>query len=83
MLKGHTLVTPGAYMRDYACGKCEPIPFYGRNEALKHQTLRDPSSKLNYPHVSQGSVRTCNIFWRPQVCLLEQVTTENFNTSSV
>jgi len=62
---GHTLVTPGAYMRDYACGNCESVPFYGIDERLRHQTLRDPSKKLKYPHVSQGSVRTCNIFWRP------------------
>ncbi|ODN05836.1 Dual oxidase 1, partial [Orchesella cincta] len=51
---GHTLVTPGAYMRDFACGACRPVPFYGigRN--------RRPNS------TSEGAIRTCNIFWRPQ-----------------
>ncbi len=52
---GHTLVTPGAYMRDYACAACRPIPFHGVEK------------KAPPEFTSNSTVRTCNIFWRPQV----------------
>jgi Animal haem peroxidase len=42
---GHTLVTPGVYMRDYAENGCKLIE-------------------------NQKIVRTCNFFWRSQVCML-------------
>jgi dual oxidase len=56
---GHTLVTPGAYMRDYACAKCKPISFPGRGLSI-NKTHEGTG-------VGWGAVRTCNIFWRPQV----------------
>ena len=59
---GHTLVTPGIYMRDYACAGCNQIPFDG----IRHDesvTYNLSSGAVN----SNRSVRTCNIFWRPQV----------------
>ncbi|CAL8138364.1 unnamed protein product [Orchesella dallaii] len=62
---GHTLVTPGAYMRDYACGGCKPVPFYGVGR----------NRKPNSP--SEGAVRTCNIYWRPQEPLLMEYKSKN------
>lgn len=56
---GHTLVTPGAYMRDYACGGCKPVGFYGKHKS--------PDFKPGTDFTSKKAVRTCNIFWRPQV----------------
>jgi dual oxidase len=53
---GHTLVTPGGYIRDYTCAKCKVISFAGLGN---HRGMKGP-------------VRTCNIFWRPQV-LIHQV----------
>ena len=53
---GHTLVTPGAYLRDYACAGCKAVPFPGLNP---HTNITGFNST--------GAVRTCNIFWRPQV----------------
>jgi len=69
---GHTLVTPGAYMRDYACGKCKPVAFPG---------LGKPKN----PHsggVGLGAVRTCNIFWRPQVKIVYEHPWENLRITN-
>ncbi|CAG7733979.1 unnamed protein product [Allacma fusca] len=66
---GHTLVTPGGYLRDYNCRKCLPLPFKG----LQHSpdtTYSGPSTKPSDESISKGAVRTCNIFWRPQEPLI-------------
>lgn len=48
-------------MRDYACGGCKPVPFYGIH----------PERPIESKTASLGAVRTCNIFWRPQVSYLD------------
>ena len=53
---GHTLVTPGAYMRDYTCTKCKRLAFYGLGMP-GHQPQPGQSA-------GEGAVRTCNIYWR-------------------
>lgn len=50
---GHTLVPPGVYVRDYAKDGCKLV---------KNVTKENTNRNL----ISNGTVRTCNSFWRPQ-----------------
>lgn len=61
---GHTLVTPGGYIRDYACAQCKLVAFAGLGG---HKGMHTAQETSRNSAASYGAVRTCNIFWRPQV----------------
>lgn len=63
---GHTLVTPGGYIRDYACAECKIVAFAGLGGHRGMHTQADQKST----NAGLGAVRTCNIFWRPQVMII-------------
>ncbi|OXA56851.1 Dual oxidase 2 [Folsomia candida] len=64
---GHTLVTPGGYIRDYACAQCKLVAFAGLGG---HKGMHTAQETSRNSAASYGAVRTCNIFWRPQEPLL-------------
>ncbi|PNF15893.1 Dual oxidase 2 [Cryptotermes secundus] len=59
---GHTLVPPGVYLRDYA-----------KNDCMLVKNVSKESRKKDL--IINGTVRTCNSFWRPQD-FIEATTTE-------
>jgi dual oxidase len=63
---GHTLVTPGGYIRDYACAGCQLVAFAGLGgHRGMHTDKSETSNNAGY-----SAVRTCQVFWRPQEPLL-------------
>jgi hypothetical protein len=53
-LKHSSYLSPGVYVRDYAKDGCQIVKTVGKKTRNKDL-------------ISNGTVRTCNSFWRPQV----------------
>jgi hypothetical protein len=53
-LKHSSYLSPGVYVRDYAKNGCKIVKQVGKENRNKDL-------------ISNGTVRTCNSFWRPQV----------------